>query len=160
MVSKKVLQKYAKLAVVMGANVQPGQLLVINASVTDYEFVRMCVEEAYAAGAGEVAVEWSDERISLMTYQNCSVETLCESLHISPAYFSTIFKKEAGINFISYLTDVRMKEAMRLLDETDEKTYMIAAKVGYSEPNYFSYAFKKQVGVSPSRYRKGLRDQQ
>lgn len=89
-----------------------------------------------------------------------SVETLCESLHISPAYFSTIFKKEAGINFISYLTDVRMKEAMRLLDETDEKTYMIAAKVGYSEPNYFSYAFKKQVGVSPSRYRKGLRDQQ
>ena len=53
-----------------------------------------------------------------------------------------------------------MKEAMRLLDKTDEKTYMIAAKVGYSEPNYFSYAFKKQVGVSPSRYRKGLRDQQ
>ena len=89
-----------------------------------------------------------------------NIRRVDERLYISPAYFSTIFKKEAGINFISYLTDVRMKEAMRLLDETDEKTYMIAAKVGYSEPNYFSYAFKKQVGVSPSRYRKGLRDQQ
>ena len=98
MVSKNVLQKYAKLAVVMGANVQPGQLMVINASVTDYEFVRMCVEEAYAAGAGEVAVEWSDERISLMTYQNCSVETLCEIPQW--AYDKRAWAQEKGCCFL------------------------------------------------------------
>jgi len=78
MVSKEVLKKYAKLAVRTGSNVQPGQLLVISASVTDYEFVRMCVEEAYAAGAGEVTVNWSDEEIGRMTYLNCSIETLTE----------------------------------------------------------------------------------
>ena len=72
------MQKYARLAVVMGTNVQPGQLMIISASVTDYEFVRMCVEEAYAAGAGEVAVNWTDEQIGLMTYQNCSLEVLCD----------------------------------------------------------------------------------
>lgn len=45
MASKAVMEKYAKLAVVSGVNVQPGQMLVISASVTDYEFVRMCVKE-------------------------------------------------------------------------------------------------------------------
>lgn len=88
-----------------------------------------------------------------------SVESICENLHISAAYFSTIFKKETGVNFISYLTDIRMKHAMKLLDTTDDKTYLIAAKAGYTEPNYFSYAFKKHVGMSPSKYRKRLEEQ-
>lgn len=47
MASKAVLEKYARLAVVSGTNVQPGQMLVIGASVADYEFVRMCVKAAY-----------------------------------------------------------------------------------------------------------------
>ena len=64
MVKKETLQKYADLAVRIGANVQPGQLLVINGSVTDYEFIRMCVNSAYAANAGEVIVNWSDEHFN------------------------------------------------------------------------------------------------
>jgi two-component system, response regulator YesN len=40
-----------------------------------------------------------------------------------------------------------------LLNTTDDKTYIIARKVGYAEPNYFSYVFKKKYGVSPSKYR-------
>jgi len=56
-----------------------------------------------------------------------------------------------------------MKEAMRLLDETDEKTYMIAAKVGYSEPNYFTWTFKKMEGMSPLKFRyeqaEGIREE-
>ena len=35
----------------------------------------------------------------------------------------------------------------------NEKTYVIAEKVGYAEPNYFSYVFKKQFGMSPSKYK-------
>ncbi|EKQ51030.1 response regulator [Clostridium sp. Maddingley MBC34-26] len=83
-----------------------------------------------------------------------SVETLCSKLHVSPTYFSTIFKRETGMNFVNYLTTLRLEEAVKLLNTTDDKTYIIAEKVGYPEANYFSYVFKKKFGVSPSKYRK------
>lgn len=85
--------------------------------------------------------------------KNISIETVCRTLGVSSAYFSTVFKKETGKTFIGYLTDYRMERAVELLLTTDDKTYMIAEKTGYSDPNYFSYAFKKQYGVSPSKYR-------
>ena len=82
-----------------------------------------------------------------------SVEKLCGQLNVCASYFSSIFKRDVGMSFVSYLTQVRMEEAKRLLDTTDEKSYVIAGMVGYDEPNYFSYVFKKQFGVSPSKYR-------
>ncbi len=82
-----------------------------------------------------------------------SIELVCAYLNVSAAYFSTVFKRETGKTFINYLTDFRMEKAVRLLMEENEKTYIIAEKVGYSDPNYFSYAFKKKYGMSPSKYR-------
>ncbi len=57
------------------------------------------------------------------------------------------------MSFVVYLTQVRMEQALHLLNTTEEKSYIIAGMVGYEEPNYFSYVFKKQYGVSPSKYR-------
>ena len=82
-----------------------------------------------------------------------SLDSMCEELGVSNSYFSTIFKKETGNSFISYLTDYRMDQAARRLLETNEKSYMIAKEVGYTDPNYFSYVFKRRFGVSPSKYR-------
>lgn len=87
------------------------------------------------------------------TDPNLSVEEICSFLHVSPTYFSTLFKRETGKSFVSYLTDLRLAQAVDLLNTTDDKTYIIARKVGYAEPNYFSYVFKKKYGVSPSKYR-------
>lgn len=82
-----------------------------------------------------------------------SVETLCKILHLSPAYFSTLFKREIGMSFINYLTSVRMEKAAFLLTSTDDKTYLISQRTGYADPNYFSYVFKKYYGISPSKFR-------
>lgn len=88
---------------------------------------------------------YSDEELSL--------DSVCQALGVSNSYFSTIFKKKTGNSFIGYLTDYRMDQASRLLIETDEKSYVIAKQVGYTDPNYFSYVFKKRFGMSPTRYR-------
>ncbi|MBP5385584.1 MAG: response regulator [Lachnospiraceae bacterium] len=82
-----------------------------------------------------------------------SVDMVCQHLGVGTTYFSSIFKKETGMNFVAYLTKIRMEEAVSLLENTDEKSYVIAGMVGYEEPTYFSYVFKKQFGVSPAKYR-------
>ena len=64
-----------------------------------------------------------------------------------------MFRKVTGQTYIAYLTEVRLQKAVELLNETDDKTYVIAQKVGYQEQNYFSYVFKKRFGISPTKHR-------
>ncbi|MDR2671507.1 MAG: response regulator, partial [Oscillospiraceae bacterium] len=82
-----------------------------------------------------------------------SADEVCTALNLRPAYFSTIFKRETGLNFVAFLTNLRMEKALEYLGATNLKTYEIAEKVGYADANYFSYVFKKHYGVSPSKYR-------
>jgi two-component system, response regulator YesN len=87
-----------------------------------------------------------------------SINKVCSHLHISTGYFSSIFKKETKMTFVSYLLQIRMEAAKELLRTTDLKAFEIAERVGYSEPNYFSFSFKKHVGVSPKEYRASIRE--
>jgi aminopeptidase len=70
------LRKYAQLAVRTGVNVQKGQTLVIQTTTDCNEFARLCVEEAYKAGAGYVFMRWNDDPISKITYTYADVERL------------------------------------------------------------------------------------
>ena len=54
------LERFADLAVRVGANVQPGSGVLVTANTAHLEIARAVVERAYAAGAAWVEVEWSD----------------------------------------------------------------------------------------------------
>lgn len=71
------------------------------------------------------AVEYVKEHYS---DKELSIETICNYLNVSAAYFSTVFKKETGKTFINYLTDYRMEHAVELLITKNEKTYIIAIR--------------------------------
>lgn len=82
-----------------------------------------------------------------------SLDKVCSIMGVSNSYFSSVFKKEVGKSFVTYLTDYRMDIAAGLILDTNEKSYKIAEQVGYLDANYFSYVFKKKFGISPSKYR-------
>ncbi|WP_129728864.1 response regulator transcription factor [Ectobacillus funiculus] len=84
-----------------------------------------------------------------------TLELLAQSLQASPVYLSRTIKQELGRSFVGLVTELRMKKAIQLLNDTDLSILEIAERVGYDTQHYFSTAFKKVMGVSPNQYRKG-----
>lgn len=83
-----------------------------------------------------------------------SLADLADHLYLSKEHLSRLFKKETGQNLFSYIMDLKMQEAKRLLTETDHTIDDIAFSLGFHDGNYFSKVFKKNVGTSPGSYRK------
>lgn len=75
---KNLLKNYAEMAVKAGVNIQPGQTLIINAPIEAAELVRYCATAAYDAGAAEVVVKYSDEKMSRIKMDRTSLEVLCD----------------------------------------------------------------------------------
>lgn len=95
------------------------------------------------------AMEYIDENFT----NNISLDDVSKVVNISPYYFSKLFKEEAGVNFIDYLTKKRIDYAKKLLEDNTYSIKEVCAMCGYSDPNYFSRIFKKKENVTPSEYR-------
>ena len=76
--NKTILKNYAKLIVEIGANVQKGQDVVVNARVNEAYFAELVVEAAYKAKARSVRVEWSDDQVTRLAYKYQTTKTLSE----------------------------------------------------------------------------------
>ncbi|HZG86091.1 response regulator transcription factor [Paenibacillus sp.] len=83
-----------------------------------------------------------------------SLERIAGELNVSAVYLSRLFKQEAGISFVHYVSQTRVKHAIRLLTGTDLAMHEIAERIGYESQHYFSTAFKRATGYSPIQYRK------
>lgn len=73
-------------------------------------------------------------------------------------YFSSMFKSQLGVNFITFITQLRIEKAKFLLKNEGYKISEIAEIVGYPNPKRFSKAFYRTCGISPLDYRKTLND--
>lgn len=73
---KENLGKYAKLLVANGINVQPGHTLALSIDVEQRELAHLIVKEAYALGAHEVIVQWTDDVINREKFLHAPMERL------------------------------------------------------------------------------------
>lgn len=83
-----------------------------------------------------------------------TLEGVSARIGFNPAYFSSLFKKETGKNFMEYIMEVRVQNAKQQLVQTGKAVDEIAMEVGYTDIKYFSRLFKKITGLNPSEYRK------
>lgn len=88
-------------------------------------------------------------------YKTANLEEVAKVVHMSPNYLSKYFKEKTNKNFSSYLIDVKMNHAAKLLMDIHYKTYNVSEMVGYSNTKNFTRTFKKYFGVSPRDFRKG-----
>lgn len=86
--------------------------------------------------------------------RDLSMEEVADHVNLSVGYLSNYFKSKMEMNFVDYLTSLRMERAKDLLIHTHEKVYRVAELVGYQNSQYFVTAFKKKTGVTPTEYRK------
>lgn len=82
-----------------------------------------------------------------------TLQEVADAVHVSKNYFSILFKKTTGHNFIDYVIDLRIQKAKELLQATDLKIYEVAERSGTSDVKYFSKLFKKITGWTPNEYR-------
>lgn len=85
--------------------------------------------------------------------EHISLNDAAELVDLNPVYLSVLFKKETGINFKDYVTNVRMDKAKELL-RRGENINQLAELVGYQDTKYFSRLFARVVGVNPTQYKK------
>ncbi|QAT40392.1 response regulator [Clostridium sp. JN-9] len=85
--------------------------------------------------------------------QNINLESVASYIHLNPQYFSRYFKNSTGMNFVDYLSLVRVREAKKMLLTTDFSIAEVSLKMGYIDPSYFSKVFMKYEGVTPNKFR-------
>lgn len=82
-----------------------------------------------------------------------SLTSVSDRVYISSQYLCKIFKEETNMNFIDYVTQIRMEKAKELLLETNMNIESVAESVGYKTPHYFTKKFKERYGMTPKNFR-------
>lgn len=84
---------------------------------------------------------------------NFNISNLANSLHVSLAYLSTVFKRATNQTLSSYLSAQRLQHAQRLLQDPTLSIQAVCHACGFHDPHYFSKFFKKHTNMTPSAFR-------
>jgi len=108
---------------------------------------------AHAPVVGRVvAVMW--ERLG----ETLTLQDMADMAHLSPYYFTRVFRAVTGIPPAEYLAALRVQEAKRLLLTTPESVTDVCLEVGYTGLGTFTARFARLVGVPPGRLRRQADD--
>lgn len=101
------------------------------------------------------------EQIKKYIYQNFSrsvtLEEIANRFACSKSTVMNAFRKKYGMTVISYLNEVRLNEAQKLICDTELSFKEIAGECGFYNQNYFSKQFTERFGCSPTAFRNSFR---
>lgn len=86
--------------------------------------------------------------------EDLTLEGVAHIFGFSPAYLSRMFQKYAGINYKTYISDLRTQAGYRLLMNTDLQVGEIALECGFPDSRSFAKAFRRRFGLPPAEYRR------
>jgi YSIRK-targeted surface antigen transcriptional regulator len=87
-------------------------------------------------------------------FEQISIKDLADLVHLNPVYLSQLFKKETNKPIGKYIQEEKIKEAQKLLIQTDYSVADICMLLHFNNQSHFSSLFKKFTGVTPNQYRK------
>ena len=144
------ISKYLKCNVIIEqANVSSGILKIKDVYLTIRNSVN---EKKKCSPMALLTIKYIEENYYS---NNLNINDVSDRLEVTSSYLSKLLKKETGSSFIEYLTNIRIKKAMYIMEDPTIKIYDVAELVGYSNQHYFCRAFKKVVGFSPTEYKRG-----
>ena len=91
--------------------------------------------------------------------RDLSVADAAGYVFLSQGYFTRAFRDETGMSPMTFLMQVRVDHACKLLEQRDIKVSGVATQVGFSSPQRFNAAFRKHIGMTPMEYRHTVLDQ-
>ena len=87
--------------------------------------------------------------------ERITLQAVAELVHLSPNYFSHLFKASSGISLWDYITARRVERAVGLICSNSTLTVLqIALDCGFNSTVHFNKAFKKHTGLTPNQLRK------
>lgn len=114
--------------------------------IFDYKFYldKSNLKSKYVADTIEIIINNYNRKIT--------IEEIAEKVGVSPSYLSKKFKKETGHAFNDFLNKYRIHDALIRIQNSNDKIYEIAEKVGFSDYKYFSQVFKNYIKYSPTEF--------
>lgn len=130
-------------------------------NITNYEAIRSFLNETISKAAkrkdksrqNRLNTEFVAQYINLHYFEDLYLDNIAEQFGTSPKYFSNYFKKAFGVNFVEYLSKIRISRAKEYLASTNLTIGEIREKVGYINSSTFTSTFRKYCGVSPNEYK-------
>ncbi|BFH11673.1 response regulator [Paenibacillus melissococcoides] len=138
-----------------GTYSRPAQLQAIRSGTDTEEALQAAIDQVQASRDREAHAVIEQARAIIHERFNLplAMEEVAGMVHLSPHYFSKLFKQQAGATFTDYIMQLRIARACQYIEQNKLSLKEICYQVGYRDPNYFSRVFKKVTGIAPTEYR-------
>ncbi|GLX67060.1 AraC family transcriptional regulator [Paenibacillus glycanilyticus] len=114
----------------------------------------LCFALAHRERQAELALDLARLELEHHYASEIAIESLARIAGLSRFHFMRLFKERFGKGVAEYRTELRLREAKRLMSEKQLALAEISEKVGYKNESYFSTLFKKQTGLAPAVYQR------